>query len=204
MENRTSSETLYAALEAGCQSPKAARSLVNIKAAVDLVLKGSRELTLAAVAKVCLERFGGPKYQSICNRQDYRAYINARFTEARASSFERRTGKLPPAEAEASLEFLRAENRALAAENTRLKKAFRSLAPVPINVLLGKADALPDPAAALPDPLGSLEKQDIRKFLNETFDLGYDIASDGRLITTRGLTVIGAAGMTALKRLTET
>ena len=204
MEKPTSSDTFYAALEAGCRSPKAARSLANIKAAVDLVLRGSREFTLATVATVCVERFGGPKYQTICNKQDYRAYINARFTEARASSIDARTGKLPPAEADAMLELLRAENRAMAEEITRLKKAFRSLAPVPINVLLGKADVLPDPSAAPPSPLASPEKQDLRRFLNEAFDLGYDIAPDGRLITTRGLTVIGAAGMAALKRLIET
>lgn len=198
-----SAASLYADLDAAIRSPKAARSLANIKVAVEIVLKGSRERTLASVAAVCTERFGGPKYQSICNSRGYRAYINARFAEARAESIHSRSGAPPPAEAEALIQVLQSQVHALAGENARLKKAFRSLEPVPINRLLGRGD--PETANTVTGStqfeLSADEKRDLRLFLKGAFDMGFDNAPDGRLVTTRGLTVIGAAGMTALRRL---
>ena len=205
MSANLSSASLSADLEASTRSPKAARSLANIKAAVDIVLKGSWDRSLASVAQVCTERFGGPKYQSICNNKSYRAYINARFSEARSEAIASRPGVPPPAEAEALIDVLKAQVQALAEENARLKKAFRSLAPVPINKLLGKdgpeIDA-PSPAQRLQGELSADEKRDLHAFLSAAFDLGFDNSQDGRLVTPRGLTVIGATGMGALRRLT--
>ncbi|WP_448192803.1 hypothetical protein [Azospirillum sp. sgz301742] len=178
--------------------------MANIKAAVEIVLKGPYERTLASVAAVCTEQFGGPKYQSICNSSGYRAYINARFAEARAATIVSRQGTPPPAEAEALIEVLQARVQFLAEENTRLKKAFRSLEPVPINKLLGKSgpgitNCPPTDSSMI--GLSADEKRDLRAFLNSAFDMGFDNAPDGRLVTTRGLTVIGAAGMAVLRRL---
>lgn len=203
MSANASASSLYADLDAAARSLKATRSLANIKAAVDIVLKGSRERTLASVAAVCAERFGGPKYQSICNSSGYRAYINARFAEARAEFIHSRSGAPPPAEAEALIALLQAQVHALAGENARLKKAFRSLKPVPIDRLLGKDDPGGGnfTAGDAQFELSTDEKRDLRGFLRGAFDMGFDTASDGRLVTMRGLTVIGAAGMAALRRL---
>lgn len=196
-----SAASLYTDLDATIRSPKAARSLANIKAAVDIVLKGTRARTLASVAAICTERFGGPKYQSICNSSGYRAYINARFAEARAESILSRPGAPPPVEAEALIATLQAQVHALTNENARLKKAFRSLEPVPIKRLLGKDGPDNTIKGAAQFDLSANEKRDLRVFLKSAFDMGFDNALDGRLVTTRGLTVIGSAGMTALRRL---
>ena len=194
------SEKLLSTLRAACKSPKAMSSLENIEKAVDLILEGKGRRTLASVAKICEGHFGGPKYQSICNNRNYRAYIKARFSEARIDTIALRHDTLPSVEAEALIGALRADIEVLTKENARLRKAFRSLQPIPLSKLLNEPSCVDDHASDAHTDVDVVYvskdgKRDIKAFLDQSYDLGFDLSSDGRLVSSEGLSVIGVDGM---------
>ena len=196
------SSSLYSRLEASSRSKKGLRSLANIKGSVDIVLKGHHDRTLASVAKVCCDHFGGPKYQSICNNSEYRAYIDARFIEARAASMGSRSNKsLPSMEAEAIINVLSAEVRVLSEENNRLRKAFKTVAPVSAELLVNPGAVRSLPTEPESPKVTREEQRDLKNFIQMAYDLGFNHSPDGRLTTSKGFTVIGRAGMAALRRL---
>ena len=199
-------EKILANLHATCKSPRAERSLRSIEKAVNIVLQGRWKRSLSSVAKICEDQFGGPKYQSICNNYNYRSYIKARFSEARSDSLDSRSDALPEVEAEALIGILRARIRGLSEENARIKRAFRTLAPIPLDRILDESYVTEGSDAGHRTEVDVIrittsEKRDIQNFLKQAYDLGFDIAADGRLTSSEGLTVIGVEGMNAIQRL---
>ena len=106
--------------------PKARRSLERIRSACNTIALARGAMTYSRVAKVAVERFGGPANQTILNNKQLKAYIDARALADRrsngrsnapgpasASGLSRRTEQYPSegldAKTMACIDMLRAE-----------------------------------------------------------------------------------------------
>ncbi|ABQ30000.1 hypothetical protein Acry_0780 [Acidiphilium cryptum JF-5] len=152
--------------------------------------------------------FGGPKYQSICNNKAYRNYINLRFSEEIIRYSPDKIESKLPLEVDAVISTLKHKVSFLESEVTRLRRTLAKLSPVSVVEITSHSERhLSDSSPQMPtlSPLESIskqERQDLKVFLEAAYDLGFDVAADGRLVTRQGLTVIGDAGHALLRRLT--
>jgi hypothetical protein len=88
-----SAAAVYAALDQTL-SPKARKSLQQLKAACDLIVASRGVMNYTRVGRVATENFGGPKAQSVLNNKDLKRYVGARILEY---AQDKKGHKLPPA-----------------------------------------------------------------------------------------------------------
>lgn len=146
----------------------------------------AKKITASAVGDYCSQKFGGPKAQSISNKQETLAQLvrwwqtvyaleNGRVAKS-AVAGQSNTFIDDPTVA-AYVRVLEAKMKELQAENQRINKAFRELKPLQIGFLPASSDGnalLPPNMPAVTD----VERDSIRTFLSKShldkFDLHID------------------------------
>ncbi|MGE5503958.1 MAG: gamma-mobile-trio protein GmtX [Actinomycetota bacterium] len=146
----------------------------------------SKKITASAVGEYCSQKYGGPKAQSISNKQDTLAQLVRwwNIVHLLQSGRAAKTGAAKPSNvvfdnpaAEAYVRILESQIKELRASNERLNKAFRELKPLQIGSVPNSpgVEALP-PSTGL--SVTDTEREAIRVFLSPShlskFDLHFD------------------------------
>lgn len=164
-------------------------SAMRIWEACEFLSKGrTRAITTAAVGDYCQAKFGGPKAQSITNKQGSLALI-VRYWDVLHQIQIGRSGKRSGKDDKggviiddpvigAYVDLLRSEIKELRASNERLNRAFREMQPLQI----GRVNEGAEPAqpAMLQSFATDVQKEAIRVFLGKAHLDKFGLAYDGR------------------------
>jgi hypothetical protein len=166
------SDSVYEELIASIANPRQRESLDRIKAASDYLKKAEIKISLARIEHYCIDRWNGPKAQSIRNSTEtlFR-YVNSCIASQRLPGDVARKG--PPEISDESIrlyvEVILQELKDVKADRDRIKAGLRTIPGISVDRLLGATEQ-PEPdtvhTVAIAKPLRPKEILALAKILD--------------------------------------
>jgi hypothetical protein len=214
---------LLADLRATRRHPNARATIDRMEWAIGTLARNGGAVTASAVSRLCADRWGGPRAQSIANDQSgYAELIRlARAaqtlpTKSAAHSSRRSDllSRISDPMVQAEVRILVAEAAGLRGQVAALKHAIRrldALGPITAEMAIERVDALEDLSSRIESrrqPLGlhftSEEHAAVRAFLASLHDEGFTIAArTNDLLSRTGRRVAKGELITALRKIAE-
>lgn len=190
-----------------------AESAKNIWRACDIIEqtgKGTIEIRVSEVGRICKEHFGGPTAQSIRNQKDTLKKLvdiraDALLVVAKHFTPGSSAHEIADPNTAALVRVLEERIRQLTQSNRRLRSAFKNLDPSLIRIIEDEHDGLrivSNPNNSFAEPVSDIESESLRAFLRLDHLQAFGLNIDDKERIVEGRTVLmEKAALRAIRRL---